>query len=327
MTNREVESPPLERTEHFEEINGFNMFYRIINPNGPGVAFDIEHGGPGFTNDDNVPLAEAIARLTNGPVVLRDQRGSGKSKKIDGTSSTDDWRYELFVDDLEVFHERVIRQKLGLGAIGLIGHSWGGGEVADYIITRQPQDILMAGILSPLISFADFKRDDDAIVQSLDPRAFEILQGDPNDPEYERIMHKMIVEYVLGMEPEALPADKFHGWNASGAGQNVELTETMIGNHGRLGGDLERFDLSKRLGEMRVPSIWMVGRHDQNPVAQVRKFQSMTPGSLLYVVEDSPGIRAAHMYPLTHTELTAQKIVHFQQLLAPNGRPLRSIVG
>ncbi|MEU6070888.1 alpha/beta fold hydrolase [Streptomyces sp. NPDC047082] len=79
---------------------------------GDGDPLVLCHGGPGLW-DMFGDMAELLAGVT--PVVRWDQRGCGRSERVDGP-----WTSDRFVADLEA-----VRRHFGLERMTLLGHSWG----------------------------------------------------------------------------------------------------------------------------------------------------------------------------------------------------------
>ncbi len=93
---------PIE--EGFVDANGVMIYYQII---GRGEPLMIIHGGPGASHDYFLPYLLPLAR--DNQVIFIDERGSGRSQKLDNPSG---YTVENMVEDIEA-----VRQSLGLGKI------------------------------------------------------------------------------------------------------------------------------------------------------------------------------------------------------------------
>jgi proline iminopeptidase len=98
---------PIE--EGFADANGLPIYYMQV---GVGEPLVILHGGPGASHEYLLPLAR------NNRLIFIDERGSGRSQKIEDPSG---YTVENMVEDVEG-----VRASLGLGKINLLGHSYGG---------------------------------------------------------------------------------------------------------------------------------------------------------------------------------------------------------
>ncbi|MER6528785.1 alpha/beta hydrolase [Streptomyces sp. NPDC001508] len=90
---------------------------------GPGDPLVLCHGGPGLWD----MFADVARLLTDVTAVVRwDQRGCGRSERIDGP-----WTTERFVADLDA-----VRRHFGLERMALLGHSWGAQLALSYALAH-----------------------------------------------------------------------------------------------------------------------------------------------------------------------------------------------
>ena len=87
----------------------------------------ILHGGPGASHDYFLPYLLPLARKNR--LIFIDERGSGRSQKIENTEA---YTVENMVEDVEA-----VRQVLELGKISLLGHSYGGVLAQAYVLKYQ----------------------------------------------------------------------------------------------------------------------------------------------------------------------------------------------
>src|SRR5471032_2470489 len=99
--------------EGFVDSHGALIYYMSV---GHGAPLVIVHGGPGASHDYFLPYLLPLAR--HNKLVFIDERGSGKSQKLDDPAG---YTVENMVEDVEA-----VRQGLVLGKISLLGHSYGG---------------------------------------------------------------------------------------------------------------------------------------------------------------------------------------------------------
>src|SRR5438105_4207791 len=108
----------------FVDAHGVLIYYWEI---GRGTPLMVVHGGPGASHDYFLPYLLPLARHNR--LIFIDERGSGKSEKLDDVSQ---YTVENMVEDCEA-----VRQALGLGKISLLGHSYGGVVAQAYALKYQ----------------------------------------------------------------------------------------------------------------------------------------------------------------------------------------------
>ncbi len=127
--------------EGFTQINGTQLFYKII---GKGTPIVILHGGPGLDHSYLLPQMAELAKTHK--LIFFDQRASGKSSVDSDTNST---TMKNLVEDVEG-----IRKAFKLGKMNLMGHSWG-GLLAMFYAIRFPNNITTQSLESGLTQETD----------------------------------------------------------------------------------------------------------------------------------------------------------------------------
>src|SRR6266851_934797 len=110
--------------EGYVDAGGVLIYYKSL---GHGDPLLILHGGPGASHDYFLPYLLPLARRNR--LVFIDERGSGRSEKLDDASA---YTVENMVEDVEA-----VRRGLGLGTIALLGHSFGGVLAQAYAFKYQ----------------------------------------------------------------------------------------------------------------------------------------------------------------------------------------------
>jgi proline-specific peptidase len=110
--------------EGYVDSSGVLIYYTTI---GRGAPIVIVHGGPGASHDYFLPYLLPLARQNR--LIFIDERGSGKSQKLDDPAG---YTVENMVEDVEA-----VRQGLVLGKITLLGHSYGGVLAQAYALKYQ----------------------------------------------------------------------------------------------------------------------------------------------------------------------------------------------
>jgi pimeloyl-ACP methyl ester carboxylesterase len=228
------------------------------------------HGGPGSAHDALGGLG-ALAEQGR-RVVFYDQLGSGESDRPDDLSL---WTVDTFLDQL-----RSVRAGLGLAEIHLFGSSWGGMLALEYTLTGS--DGLASLVLNSTPTSAPRWAEETQRLAAALPAGLDDKQA---EAEFRR---RHICR--LDPEPEVLARAR--------AKFGAQVYETMWGpNEFTPTGTLESWDVTGRLGEIRVPTLITSGRHDECTPALVEPLQRGIAGSEWVVFENS-----AHMAYLEEPE-------------------------
>src|SRR6476660_4728111 len=123
-TTSATSSSVFENADGFVDANGVLIYYEAF---GHGQPLLILHGGPGASHDYFLPYLLPLARTNR--VVFIDERGSGKSEKLEDAKG---YTVENMVEDVEA-----VRQHLNLGKMNLLGHSYGGVLAEAYALKYQ----------------------------------------------------------------------------------------------------------------------------------------------------------------------------------------------
>jgi len=247
------------------------------------------HGGPGASHDYFLPYLLPLARTNR--VIFIDERGSGKSEKLEDPKG---YTVENMVEDVEA-----VRDHLGLGKISLLGHSYGG-------VLAQANAFKYQANLSHLIlgsTFASTKALNKALARMkdqmpaadrarLDALEKEGLFGKGQPWERGRYPEEYAnlawgpgyYPFLYGERPDAnyVPS-------AGNTTLSWELYRQMWGSHGEfvVDGNLVSVEYLDQLSAIRVPTLILVGDHDQSDPAMSKEMQARIAGSQLVVLPNS----------------------------------------
>ena len=260
-------------SESFLPVDGGRIWYRTSG-SGSGIPVILVHGGPGAGSFSLKPL-EALGeeRL----VVRYDQLGAGKSDRMtDGASMT----VERFVGELDS-----LRATLGHERVHLLGHSWGAAVALEYALANRERvaSLILSG---PLVSAPVWIRNTRRLVATLPAEAQQAIasseeSGDYDSPDYQAAMREFADRYVsrrpievdLDSARRTFGVSSYHRmWGPS------EFTVT---------GTLKRYDATRRLRGVSVPTLFTVGEHDEADTASVRAFSQRVPGARLAIIPDA----------------------------------------
>ena len=270
----------------FVDAHGVLIYYWEI---GRGTPLMVVHGGPGASHDYFLPYLLPLARHNR--LIFIDERGSGKSEKLDDVSQ---YTVENMVEDCEA-----VRQALGLGKISLLGHSYGGVLAQAYALKYQKN-------LSHLIlgsTFASTRELNDALAKmktampSDDREKLDSLEkaglfgkGLPYErgrypDEYAKLAWGIgYFPYLYQRHPnpnaDPLTDNTSTAW---------DLYREMWGSHGEfiVDGNLKSVEYVDRLATIKVPTLIIAGDHDESDPVMSKEMHDKIAGSKLVILPQS----------------------------------------
>jgi len=259
--------------EGFIAVAGGRVWYRSVGEGGVPVL--CLHGGPGFTHNYLEPLEDLADRRR---VILYDQLGCGRS---DRPSDTSLWTVPHFVEELVT-----VRDALGLDRLHLFGSSWGGMLAMQYLLDHQPplESLILCG--SPA-SMPRWIKECNELRAQLPPGDQEILDrheaaGWTACPEYQGALVTFYRRHVCRMDP--WPAGLERSFTEAG----YDVYHTMNGpSEFTVTGNFKDWDVTDRLGEIRVPTLILGGEHDEARPSHMRDMHERIPNSEMVVFEDA----------------------------------------
>ena len=279
-------SNPYPIQEGFVDSHGALIYYKVI---GRGAPLMIVHGGPGASHDYFLPYLLPLMRSNK--LIFIDERGGGKSSKC-----ADPKQYTIanMVEDLEA-----VRQGLGLGKMSLLGHSFGGALVQAYAFKYQKN-------LSHLIlgsTFASTRELNEALASmkaDMDPKdrervnalesaglfgKGEIWEHGRYPEEYAKLAWgKGYFPYVYDNNP-----DPSYDPVSSNTGTAWDVYREMWGSDGEfiVDGNLKEVEYVDRLSEIKVPTLIIVGEHDESDPKMSREMHDKIASSQLVILPKS----------------------------------------
>jgi len=281
------------------EFRGHNVWYRIAGDSeGPGkLPLLCLHGGPGAPHDYLEPLEEMAAEGRR--VIFYDQLGCGNSDQPHDPSM---WTVDLFVEEVGV-----VRRALGLERVHILGQSWGGMLAMEYALT-QPEGLASLIVADSPASIPQWIAETGRLRAELPPEVQQTLSkheeaGTTDDPEYQEATLVFYARHVCQLDP--WPECVTRAFEK--LGQNPEVYNTMNGpSEFHVTGTLKDWDITDRLGEIRVPTLLLSGRYDEATPAVVETVQRGIPGSEWVIFEES-----SHMPHIEEPEKFRQVLGEF----------------
>jgi proline-specific peptidase len=240
--------------EGYVPFRGFRVWFKIVGDGEePGkLPLLCLHGGPGAPCDYLQPLEEIAA--TGRRVIFYDQLGCGRS---DQPSDPAMWTVPLFVEEVGV-----VRQALGLERLHLLGQSWGGMLAMEYALT-QPAGLASLIVASSPASIPQWMDEANRLRVGLPPPVQETLRrheqaGTYSAPEYQQAAMLFYRRHLCRLDP--WPDFFVRSFERI----RQEIYVTMFGPSEFLAtGTLKDWDITSRLGEIRVPTLVTSGRYDE----------------------------------------------------------------
>ncbi len=265
-----AESNVYPMQEGFVDANGVMIYYKIL---GRGEPLMIVHGGPGASHDYFLPYLLPLAR--HNKVVFIDERGSGRSQKLEDRSG---YTVENMVEDVEL-----VRTSLNLGKINLLGHSYGGALAQAYALKyqRNLSHLILASTWSSTITMNQVLL---RMKQNMAPELRERIDkmeaaglfGHGKDYEKNRYTAEyMIAAWGEGYFPYLYQNHPDPNYDPIGQGTSAwDLYREMWGEHGEfvIDGNLKSVEYTDRLASIKVPTLILVGDHDECDVDQTEMF-------------------------------------------------------
>ena len=286
--------------------NGGVILY--VKTVGHGPPLVVVHGGPGASHDYLLPSLYRLA--TSYRLVFIDERGSGRSPRLEDPKQ---YTVEKMADDVEA-----VRMALQLGKIALLGHSYGGVVVQAYAFKYQANlsHLILASTFSSTRELNEalgrmkqaMPADRRARLEALEKAGLfgkgEVWEHGRYTDEYAKLAWGVgYFPALYGARPEPnydpVEGNTKNSW---------ELYREMWGSHGEfvVDGNLKEVEWVDRLPEIKVPTLILVGDHDESDPAMSREMNAKIAGSKLVVLPDS-----GHMTFVDQPELFVRAIRDF----------------
>jgi proline iminopeptidase len=286
----------------FVDANGVMIYYMST---GRGQPLMILHGGPGASHDYFLPYLLPLARYNR--VIFIDERGSGRSQKLEDRSA---YTIEKMVEDVEA-----VRQALGLGKISLLGHSYGGALAQAYALKyqRNLSHLILASTWSSTVAMNQvFVRMKQNMTPELRDRIDKLeaqgLFGHGKDYEKNRYTNDyMIAAWGEGYFPYVYHNHPDPNYDPVAQGNTSwDLYREMWGEHGEfvIDGNLKSVEYTNRLSTIKVPTLILVGEHDECDPSLSQAMHQKIAGSKLVILPN-----AGHMTFVDQTDMFI-KTVH-----------------
>jgi proline iminopeptidase len=291
--------------EGFVDAHGVLVYYKII---GHGAPLMIVHGGPGASHDYLLPYLLPLAR--NNQLIFIDERGSGRSEKLEDVSQ---YTVENMVEDVEA-----VRQALHLGKISLLGHSYGGVLAQAYAFKYQQNrtHLILGGTF---YSTSEMNKVLAEEKRSMPPEALARLEalekaglfGKGKDWEKGRYPEDyaklawgdgyfpFLYQHRPDPNYDPLAGNTTSAW---------DLYREMWGSNGEfvIDGNLKSVEYLDKLSSIHVPTLVICGDHDESNPRLSRTMHEKIAGSKLVIVP-----QAGHMAFVDQPNIYIKAVTEF----------------
>ena len=261
--------------------NGAWTWYRVegdLDAGGP-VPLVVLHGGPGGAHDYLEPVVR-LAAMHSRPCVLYDQIGCGRSQHLPDAPA-EFWTVELFRREL-----RAVLHDLGIdGRYHLLGQSWGGMLAMEHAL-EQPPGLRSLVIANSPASMELWMQEADRLRSLLPSDVQQLLNrheaaGTTDSDEYEQAVMRFYERHLCRIpfpEPLLRTFDQL--------AEDPTVYRTMNGpSEFHVTGTLRDWDITPRLGGVRLPVLVISGEHDEATPAVVRPLVAALPDARWELLE------------------------------------------
>ncbi|MGA8276311.1 MAG: proline iminopeptidase-family hydrolase [Thermoplasmata archaeon] len=249
-------------------VNGYRLFWKSVGEPGPKGTVLALHGGPGATHDYLLSLNDLAAKGYR--IVYYDQLGCGRS---DLARRLTEYTVERDVADLEA-----LRTRLGLGRVHLFGSSYGGMLAIAYALAH-PEGLKTLISASGLADVPFTVREMQRLKRELPPPTLATLElyegrGEFQNPDYLAAVMQFYRRHLCRLDP--WPPEVIYSLD------HISLPKygTMNGpNEFTIIGTIKDWNVTPRLGEIRIPTRVTAGRYDEITPAVAESIHHGIPGS------------------------------------------------
>ncbi len=267
----------LQPKEGFVNVIGGRIWYKIVG-SGKKTPLLIIHGGPGSRSCEGIPGYSLLA--DDRPVIFYDQLGSGNS---DRPTDTTLWQVPRFVDEIEK-----LRAALDLKELHILGSSWGGAVLIEYMITK-PKGVKSVIFSGPLLSTKIWMEDAKILLSKLPKNLQDTINKYETLKDYDAAAYTSATDsfYARFLSVKHWPPVKSSSCDGV-PGSNHQVYNYMWGStEFNATGTLKNFDRTDYLHEIKEPVLFIAGRQDEARPETMYKFQKLVPNSKVEIIENA----------------------------------------
>lgn len=242
-------------TEGYMPYLGYKTYYRIVGEKtGDKKPLVLLHGGPGSAHN-YFEVLDRLAEEDGRQLIMYDQIGCGESYV---ENRPDLWNSRTWVEELIA-----LREHLGLDELHLLGQSWGGMLLLDYVCNYHPKGVMSMVLSSTLPASWMWGIEQHRMIKELPKEMQDAIEkataiNDYSDPVYQAAEAEYMSRHCSGPvteeSPECLrrPVQKGGESYVVGWGPN-EYTPM---------GTLKDYDVTRQLKDIKEPALVINGGND-----------------------------------------------------------------
>ena len=229
----------MEIREGYMPFKEYKTYYRITGKKtGSKKPLVLLHGGPGSTHN-YFEVLDRLAEEDGRELVMYDQIGCGESYV---ENRPDLWTAETWIEELAA-----LREHLGLDEIHLLGQSWGGMLLLDYVCNHKPSGLKSLILSSTLPASWMWGVEQHRMIKELPQEMQDAIEkatssGDYSDPVYAAAENEYMLRHAAGAV-----TDDVIGWGPN------EFTPM---------GTLKDYDVTEQLKDIKEPALVINGGND-----------------------------------------------------------------
>jgi proline iminopeptidase len=242
-------------TEGYMPFSGYKTYYRIVGEqSGHKKPLVLLHGGPGSSHNYFETL-DHLADEDDRQLIMYDQLGCGESYV---ENRPDLWTADTWVREL-----MALREHLGLDEFHLLGQSWGGILLLEYVCNHKPSGVKSLILSSTLPASRMWGLEQHRMIRELPQEMQDAIKkatssNDYSDPLYQAAEAEYMLRHAAGPVTEDSPeclrraVKKGRESYVTAWGPN-EYTPT---------GTLKDFDVTAQLKDIEQPTLVINGGND-----------------------------------------------------------------
>lgn len=264
--SKQTQTTTLIPHEGYINVKGGKVWYKIYG-SGDKTPLLLLHGGPGIPSYYLKSMADISKER---PVIFLDQLGCGRSDRITDTSLM---TIQSYVDEL-----KQVIDSLHLKNYYLYGHSWGTMLGTEFYL-QHPDGIKALILASPALDISRWVKDAGSLITTLPDSSQQAIKINEvrktyDDPSYQQAVQLYYQKYLARKQPWSADIDSAF----SQAGENVYLH--MDGpSEFTISGNLKDYNATDRLGNIKIPTLFVCGEYDEARPSTVKYFQSLVPNA------------------------------------------------
>lgn len=233
----------------------YKTYYRIVGPlNSRKPPLLLLHGGPGSTHN-YFEVLDRLAEEDGRQLISYDQLGCGNSY-LDGHPEL--WTMETWIGEL-----KAVRKALNLNEVYLLGQSWGGMLLLEYMCRHEHDGIKGIVLSSTLPSSQLWGEEQARMIRQLPQDVQEVIRDATERNDYSSVAYKQAEALYMELHasgkpgpdaPECLTRPKRNGRESYVVGWGPNEFTPM--------GTLKDYDVTELLHIIDVPTLIVSGGND-----------------------------------------------------------------